>query len=165
MPEEHRAPEQIEPQGLADYLDVLSRAVMQTGISWQVVNKKWPALREAFSGFDAATVAAFGPAEVDALVADPRVIRHRKKIEAIVANAAHMLELDADHGSFRDYLRSHADYDALVVDLRRHFAYLGETGCYFFVYVVGEPVPPYEEWRASREGKLGRRQLRPPAVR
>ena len=42
------APERIEPAGLADYLEVMSKSVFQPGMSWKVVAAKWPGIREAF---------------------------------------------------------------------------------------------------------------------
>ena len=68
-------------------------------------------------------------------------------------NAHRMVELKAKHGSFRDYLRSHGSFEATVADLRKQFRFLGETGCYVFLYIVGEQVPPHEEWEASRKGR------------
>ncbi len=88
------APKQIDPQTLGDYLEILSKGVFQSGISWRVVESKWPGIREAFSNFDAEQVAAFGPDQIGALVGDKRVIRNRRKLEAIVTNARKMLELD-----------------------------------------------------------------------
>jgi DNA-3-methyladenine glycosylase I len=143
------APERIEPRGLADYLEVMSKSVFQTGISWRVVESKWPALKEAFRGFDVPTIASFGQAEIDALATDPRVIRNRRKIEATVENARRMLDLEDQYGAFRDYLRSHGSFDATVADLRKKFKFLGEMGCYHFLWVVNEEVPSYEEWCAS----------------
>ena len=46
------APERISPTNLGDYLDVLTRAVFQSGISWRVVEAKWPGTREALCNFD-----------------------------------------------------------------------------------------------------------------
>jgi hypothetical protein len=48
-----------------------------------------------------------------------------------------------------------------VADLRRHFKFLGDTGSYYFLYVVGEPVPPHEEWMAAHPG-VGRRTTKRP---
>ena len=148
---EYGAPEQIDPQSLADYLDVMSHAVFQSGMSWRVVNAKWPSIREAFGGFDPEAVAAFGEREIDELVQDTRVIRNRRKLRAISNNAARLLEIDADHGSFRNYLRSHGDFEATVKDLKQQFSFLGDTGSYYFLHVVGEPVPPHEQWEAARQ--------------
>ena len=144
------APPQITPQSLGDYLEVMSKAVFQSGMSWKVVDAKWPGTREAFRGFDAHAVANLTPDDLDALTSDTRVIRNRRKLEAIVSNAATIIELDAQHGTFRDYLRSHGSFEATVEDLRKHFGFLGVFGCYYFLYVVGEPVPPHEEFEASR---------------
>lgn len=152
MPEQG-PPEQIEAQSLGDYLEVMSKAVFQSGISWRVVESKWPGIRDAFRGFDAQAVAAMGDRDVNELAQDTRVIRNRRKLEAIVGNANRMLELEAEHGSFQRYLRSHGDFDATVADLRKQFKFLGEMGCYYFLYVVGEDVPPHEEWQASRKGR------------
>ena len=145
-----QAPERIEPKRLGDYLEVMSKAVFQTGISWRVVEKKWPDIREAFEGFDADVVAAFGEAELDALTNDTRVIRNRRKLEAVVANARRLIELDRAHGGFRGYLRSHADFPALVKDFRKQFKFMGDMGSYYTLYVVGEDVPSHEEWMRSR---------------
>ena len=147
---EHRAPQQIQPRGLGDYLEVMSKAVFQTGISWKVVENKWPGIREAFRGFDPSAIVSLNPADLDAITADRRVIRNRRKIEATVENARAMLEMEGAHGSFRDYLRSHGDFEGTVKDMRKRFKFLGEMGCFYFLYVVGEQVPSYEDWCASR---------------
>lgn len=148
MPQTPEEPKKIKPKGLADYLDVLTRAVFQSGISWRVVEAKWPGTTEAFGGFDPEHVANLSPAEVDALVADTRLIRNRAKIEATVLNAETVLELDRTHGSFKKYLRSFPTYDALQTDLVKRFKFLGNLGAYWFLYVVGEHTPPHEEWMA-----------------
>lgn len=143
-------PERIEPKSLADYLDVMSKSVFQTGISWKVVNSKWPGIREAFHGFDPAALVSLTEAELDQLTNDRRVIRNRRKIEAIVGNAGRMLELEKRHGSFRNYLRSHSSFEELVKDLRKQFKFLGDMGAYHFLWVVNEEVPSYDTWCASR---------------
>jgi len=147
---EHRAPEKIQPTSLADYLEVMSKAVFQTGISWRVVENKWPGIREAFHAFDAGAIASLTPEELDAITADPRVIRNRRKIEAIVENANAMLGLERQHGTFRSYLRSHGGFEETVKDMRRRFKFLGDMGAYYFLWVVDEEVPSYEDWCASR---------------
>ncbi len=151
MTQEHTAPPQIVPTSLRDYLDVMSKSVFQSGMSWKVVNSKWGTTREAFADFDPDTVAAFGESDIDRLAEDTRVIRNRRKLQAVANNAARMIELEAEHGSFGDYLRSHDSFDAIVADLREQFSFLGETGSYIFLYTVGEPVPPHDEWEASRK--------------
>ena len=61
-----------------------------------------------------------------------------------------MAAIEDEFGSFRDYLRSHDGFEETVADLRRRFRFLGDTGAYYFLYVVGEQVPSHEEWMASR---------------
>jgi len=150
---EKQAPEQINPQSLGDYLEVMSKATFQTGMSWRVVESKWPGTRDAFRGFDADAVANLTESDLDALTNDKRIIRNRRKIEAVVENARRMLELEKSHGSFRDYLRSHDGFEATVKDLRKQFKFMGDMGSYYFLYVVGEKVPSHEEWMESHRRK------------
>ncbi len=151
MPDEQGAPPQVDVQSLDDYLEVMSKAVFQSGISWRVVNTKWADINEAFHGFEIGRVAGLTEEELDELAQDKRVIRNRRKLAAIAHNAQRIIELDADHDDFRNYLRSHGDFYDVVKDLRKQFKFLGETGSYFFLYVVGEPVPPHDEWMCAQE--------------
>lgn len=109
---EMQAPEQIQPQSLGDYLEVMSKAAFQAGISWRVIESKWPGIMEAFHGFDAERVADMTEPEIETLTQDTRVIRNRRKLEAVVSNANRMVELAETHGSFQHYLRSHVDFQA-----------------------------------------------------
>ena len=127
---QHQAPEQIRPQSLGDYLEVMSKSVMQTGISWRVVESKWPGIREAFKDFDAKAVAGLSPADLEDLTQDTRVIRNRRKLEAIVENARRTVDLEESHGSFQDYLRSHGGFEGAVKDLRKQFRFLGGDGMF-----------------------------------
>lgn len=145
-----QAPERIQPQKLGDYLEIMTKAVFQSGISWKVVQSKWPGIKDAFMDFDAETVAQFSEPELEALVQDTRVIRNRRKLEAIVSNAQRMLELDEQFGGFQQYLRSHADFRSTVQDIRKQFKLMGDTGTMYFLYVVGEAVPSDDEWVESR---------------
>ena len=52
------------------------------------------------------------PTDVDRLTEDTRVIRNRRKLEAVVSNVEKILELDAEFSGFQKYLRSHADFPA-----------------------------------------------------
>lgn len=142
-------PPQVKPEGLADYLEVMSKAVFQSGMSWKVVEGKWDTTREAFHNFDATTVASMSEAEIDALGQDTRVIRNHRKLNAIVSNAARMVELDAEHGSFAQYLADSRPFEEQVKVLKKDFKFLGTFGTYYFLFVVGEQVPDHDEWRAS----------------
>ncbi|HEY3002418.1 MAG TPA: DNA-3-methyladenine glycosylase I [Kribbellaceae bacterium] len=140
MPPSRRAPDD-----LCDYLEALSRPVFQAGMSWRVIDAKWNGIRQAFAGFEPRAVAEFGEDDVERLLADPRVIRSRAKIEATIDNAQAVLELDDEYGGFRRYLRAHAGYDETVADLKRQFRYIGDSGAYHFLYAVDEPVPAHDE--------------------
>jgi 3-methyladenine DNA glycosylase Tag len=144
-------PERIAPKNLAAYLDVLTKAVFQSGISWRVVEAKWPGTREALYGFDPERLADLTPDDVDRLAEDKRLVRNRRKIEATVANAQTMLELDRQFNGFKRYLTSFSDFEALSADLVKRFKFLGAMGAYYFLYVVGEPVPSHEEFMAAHQ--------------
>jgi DNA-3-methyladenine glycosylase I len=141
--------------------------VFQSGISWAVIENKWEGFRKAFDGFDPEAVSQYSPGDIDRLVEDASIVRNRRKIEASVENAETMVALDRQHGGFRNYLRSFDDFEALVADLKKRFRFLGETGCYYFLYVVGEEVPPHDEWSRSRglDPSTGRSPRRSPARR
>jgi DNA-3-methyladenine glycosylase I len=65
----------------------ISLEAFQSGLSWLTILRKRAAFRSAFAGFDIDTVARFGEADVDRLLADARIVRNRAKIEAAIANA------------------------------------------------------------------------------
>ena len=146
-------PEKIEPSGLADYLEIMSKSVFQSGISWRVVESKWPGVREAMREFDPQTIATLSDSDMDDLAQDTRMIRHRRKLSAIAANARRMLDLEDEHGTFQAYLRSHGSFEATLQAVRKDFKYMGDSGTYHFLWTVGEDVPPYEEWCATHERK------------
>jgi DNA-3-methyladenine glycosylase I len=65
----------------------------QAGLSWITILRRRPAFREAFHGFDPVRVAAMTEADVERLLQDARIIRHRGKIEATISNARAALAL------------------------------------------------------------------------
>jgi 3-methyladenine DNA glycosylase Tag len=150
---EYHEPVRIQPKSLDDYLEMQSKPVFQAGMSWRVVESKWPELREAMQNFQAGAVASFGEEQIDALADDPRMIRSRRKIAAIVHNAGKLIELDEKHRGLPNYLRSFKSYDDLAADIKKQFKFMGEMGIYYWLYVVGEKVPTYEEYKARTEKK------------
>jgi DNA-3-methyladenine glycosylase I len=84
-------------------------------------------------------------------MADESIVRSRPKIEAVIDNAQTLLKLDAEHGSFARYLTAHGDPAAVAKDLQRQFRFIGPSGAYMFLYMVGEPVPPHDQWPAGRQ--------------
>ena len=65
----------------------------QAGLSWIIILKKREAFRKAFANFDPEIIATWGPKEVDALLQDSGIVRHRGKIQAAIGNAQAYLEL------------------------------------------------------------------------
>ena len=130
----------------------------QAGLSWSTILNKRAHYRRAFAGFDPAKVARFTPADVDRLVQDAGIVRHRQKIASAVTNARAFLAVQAEHGSFARYLWSFVggapkinrwrsprqvpartvESDALSKELkRRGFSFVGSTICYAFMQAVG----------------------------
>ena len=137
---------------------LLERIVLegfQSGLSWATVLRKRPAFREVFADFDADVVAAFGEADVERLMADARIIRNRRKIEAAVANARATVALRSEGGldallwSFRpestpepetvDQIPSSSPESvALAAELRRRgFSFVGPTTMFALMEAVG----------------------------
>lgn len=76
----------------------LSLEGYQAGLSWLTILRRREHFREAFAGFDVATVASFGERDIDRLASDPRLIRHRAKAEAVVGNARLVRQWQAEEG-------------------------------------------------------------------
>ena len=145
-----KPPPPHQPRDLAGYLEALSRPVFQAGMSSRVIDAKWDGICDAFACFDPLAVADFGPADIERLLADPRIVRSRAKIEATIDNAQALLELDVEYGGFGRYLGSQGDFAETVADLKRQFRFIGDSGAYHFLHIIGQPVPPYEEWSVAR---------------
>lgn len=78
----------------------------QAGLSWLTILRKREAFRAAFADFDFEQVARFGPRQVNRLLHDPGIVRHRGKIEATISNARRAIELARERGSLSDYFWS-----------------------------------------------------------
>jgi len=85
----------------------LTLEINQAGLSWLTVLQKRAAFRAAFAGFAVDSVAGFGAAEIERLMADAAIVRNRQKIEAVIANARRIQELRGSHGSFHHWLEAH----------------------------------------------------------
>lgn len=135
-----------KPNKLAGYLESMARAIFTAGMSWEVVDKKWPGIKKAFDGFDPKKVSAYTPVDIDRLMKDPSVIHNSKKIDAIIANAGEMVVLDKQPGGFDGYLSSFSDNDELIKDLHKRFGFLGESVAHFFLFGIGFNVPEQTKW-------------------
>lgn len=145
-------PEQITPTALSDYLEIMTKAVFQAGVSWAMIDNKWKGFLHAFEKFDPLKVAAFDEADVERLMQNEGIVRSRKKIEGTIKNARVLLELDKKHGSFQNYLHSKSSYDELGKDIKKRFSYMGELNVYYFLFRIKEPVPPFDQWITTIEG-------------
>ncbi|MDX3905499.1 MAG: DNA-3-methyladenine glycosylase I [Pigmentiphaga sp.] len=124
----------------------------QAGLSWLTILRKRPAFRQAFAGFDIDAVAAFGERDVERLLGDAGIVRHRGKIEAVVNNARRAIELRAKEGSLAAFLWSYEpavpyagppraespESRALSRELkRRGWRFVGPTTMYSLMQAVG----------------------------
>lgn len=125
----------------------------QAGLSWLTILRKRENFRAAFAGFDPALVAQFGEPDINRLLADEGIIRHRGKIEATINNAARALDLVEASGSLSNYFWSWepdreeppteipATTDvsiALSKDLKkRGWKFFGPTTAYAFMQAMG----------------------------
>lgn len=126
----------------------------QAGLSWITILRRRPAFREVFHGFDPARVAEMTDADVERLVQDARIIRHRGKIEATISNARATLALDepldrllwgfapaARHrapASFDEVPAVTAESTAMSRALRaRGFRFVGPTTMYALMQATG----------------------------
>ena len=128
---------------------------LQSGLSWALILRKRDGIRAALAGFDPDAVAAFGRRELKALLQDPRVIRNRRKLEAIIQNARATVEMRDDTPlpelvwSFRPpprpAPRTYAGMPSLTNESkqlatelkRRGFAFVGPTTVYATMQAVG----------------------------
>lgn len=131
----------------------------QAGLSWEAILRKREGFREAFDGWDARRIAAYGPGDIARLMADARIVRNRLKCEGAVKNARAFLALQEAHGAFATFAWSFvggrplerpapvafadvpsvtAEAEALSKALKRAgMTFVGPTICYAFMQSVG----------------------------
>jgi DNA-3-methyladenine glycosylase I len=132
----------------------------QSGLSWLTILRKRPSFRAGFAEFDIDKVAAFGEADVQRLLADAGIVRHRGKIESTINNARRAQALRQEFGSLAAYFWSHEPKPedrparltrealmglaktpasiALSKDLKkRGWSFVGPTTVYAFMQAMG----------------------------
>jgi DNA-3-methyladenine glycosylase I len=138
--------------------ELLTLEGAQAGLSWNTILNKREGYRRAFANFDIKRVAKYGGADVARLLADAGIVRNRLKITSTISNAAAILALEKEFGSFdiylwrfvddkpkvnsirsiRDLPSSSPESDTLSKDLRkRGFRFVGATICYAFMQATG----------------------------
>lgn len=124
----------------AGHLDLLSRKVFHSGFSVRAVNAKWPVFRELFHGFEPVQVASMDESDVETIAADPRVIRNRRKLRAVIRNARHFCEVAATHGSWRAWLHGTRamPYELRADTLRACLDLCGPSTVFWFLFEAGE---------------------------
>jgi DNA-3-methyladenine glycosylase I len=148
----------VPVDGDTELFERLALEGFQAGLSWTTILRKRDAFRAAFRGFEPALVARFDAIDRERLLADAGIVRNRAKIDATIANAARLLELVDEAGSFAAYLAARVPppaavpagmtlndlpgrtpvSDALSADLRRRgFGFVGSTIVYAFMQSVG----------------------------
>ena len=88
----------------AKFFELILLEGFQAGLSWRTILAKREAFRAAFCGFDFRRVALFGPADVDRLLQDSGIVRHRGKIEAVIHNAGCACRLVEEAGSLARFI-------------------------------------------------------------
>ncbi len=125
----------------------------QSGLSWLTILRKRENFRTAFGGFEPNIVAEFDDGDVERLLADAGIIRHRGKITSTINNAARALETIEEHGSLASYFYPWFDAGsnpptelastttastALAKDLPgRGWSFVGPTTAYAFMQAMG----------------------------
>ncbi len=124
----------------------------QSGLSWRTILNKREAFRAGFAGFDIDKVAAFTEVDIDRLLADKGIVRHRGKIEAAINNARRAQELIKEAGSIAAYVWRYETTEeavpqsrttspaaiALSKDLKkRGWKFVGPTTVFAFMQAMG----------------------------
>jgi 3-methyladenine DNA glycosylase Tag len=122
------------------WLSGMAKSVFQAGFTWKVVENKWPDIEAAYKGFNPRAVAFQSDDDLDALVRDPRVIRHWRKLKAIRTNAQYIVDLAAEHGSAAQHFAGYpsTEYIHLLDEFRKRGAFLGGTTAQYFLRQMGK---------------------------
>jgi DNA-3-methyladenine glycosylase I len=130
----------------------LSLEGFQSGLSWRTILAKRENFRRAFHHFDFNRVAGFDEADVERLLKDPGIVRHRGKIAAVINNARRLQELIGEKGSFAayvwcyepaapalpDHTATSAASTAMSKDLKqRGWSFVGPTTVHAFMQAMG----------------------------
>ncbi|HEY8871562.1 MAG TPA: DNA-3-methyladenine glycosylase I [Stellaceae bacterium] len=132
--------EQLKAMPDDRYLSQMSLRIFRAGLKHSVVDAKWPAFEEVFYRFDPHRVRAMPDEALEGLMGDPRLIRHWGKLKAVRDNAAAMLDLAAEHGSFGAWIAGWpgSDIVGLWEALAKNFSQMGGNSGASFLRMVGK---------------------------
>ncbi len=143
----------------------------QSGLSWRTILAKRENFRAAFHGFDFDRIARYTARDVQRLLGDAGIVRHRGKIEAVINNARLARELARDEGSLAAYFWRFGETPvtrdtsrALAKDLKkRGWKFVGPTTVYAFMQAMGLVNDHAEECVIHRRVLRARKSFRRPA--
>lgn len=130
------------------YFENMTRVIFQAGLSWKMIDKKWPNFKKAFENFSIKKVSRFRGSDIERLLKNEGIVRNRAKIAATIQNAAEFKRVKEQFGSFKSYIDSldkSKNYALAVKELGKRFQRLGPSSARIFLYTVGEDVRHPEE--------------------
>ncbi len=98
----------------------LALEVMQCGLNWLLMLKKREIFRRCLAGFDPEKLARFTEKDIEAALAEPGMIRSRRKVEALIADAQAFLAVQQEFGSFHSWLWNFTDGRMLIYESHAH---------------------------------------------
>jgi 3-methyladenine DNA glycosylase Tag len=135
-----RSPAQLKSVTDDRYLSQMELRIFRAGLKHSLVDAKWPAFEEVFGGFEPRRVRAMSDEALEALLADRRLIRHWGKLKSVRDNAAAMIEVGEEHGSFGAWLADWpvTDIVGLWEALAKRFSQMGGNSGPSFLRMVGK---------------------------
>jgi len=130
------------------YFENMTRVIFLAGLSWKLIDEKWPNFKKAFKNFSIAEVAEFDEKDIKRLMSDAGIVRNQAKIIATVNNAKQLQNIKKEHGSFQSYLDrldKSNNYASVIKELGKKFSRLGPSSARIFIYSVGEQIRRQEE--------------------
>lgn len=136
-------PKMPRPKTDDEYLEKMSMVIFSAGLNWNVIDKKWPGIKKLFLNFSLSKVAKMNEIDKKELLDNSNMIRNLPKINATVKNAMSLLEVKKEFGSVSAYIKKKkAEGEVeLIKDLKKRFAFLGDSTSVMFLYAVGEEMP------------------------
>lgn len=130
------------------YFENMARVIFLAGLSWKMIDEKWPNFRKAFKNFSINDVARFSEKDIKRLMSDVSIVRNRAKIIATINNAKQLQNIRKEYESFQSYLDSldkSNNYAPVIKELGKKFNRIGPSSARIFLYSVGENIERLEE--------------------